>query len=432
MDDRNRNISDTFGQYNNAGEVKNVSSSMWEPISAGRSTASAPQPKKKAPAQNRAAGSKNTKGGSKKASKQNGGKKSPAKFTEGLISDGRPGKSGSRTQSKPQTAKQSVSAQQNKKSSQAKKTQSKKPQPKKPQSRTPAGRDMREDARQQQKHREELFRSREDYRRQKKDGKSPDEISRSRNKSKRKKLKIKNAVTIGAVLLFGIVMIAGYCYSRGALVENIIIDGVSIYSPEEIHQAAGISKGKTMLSLREKKVKRDITRKLPYIKDVEMDFDLPDTVILTVKGTVDKYVITGTTSWLTLDTDGKVVSDKKQKLSEGMFRIDGFDEQLFEQGDTYEPEGGNKQRYKLMEKIVSLYEKSEVVKSATVNLQNPSDVSVVIDDKVTVYFGDCDNLEEKIPYSSGIIQQVRAAGKTGYIDMRFDLGYFKPGSMTIG
>lgn len=427
MDDRNRNISDTFGQYNNAGEVKNVSSSMWEPISAGRSTAAKPQPQKKASAQNGSARNKNSASSSKKGAKHSESKKNTTKFTEGLISNGQPGKANGKTKSKPQSVKQSDRPQQNKKSNQAKKTQAKKPQ-----SRTPAGRDMREDARQNQKHREDLFKSREDYQRQTKSGKSHDEISRSRNKNKRKKLIIKNAVTIGAVLLFGLVMIIGYCYSRGALVENIIIDGVSIYTPEEIYQAAGIAKGKNMLSLREKKVKRDITRKLPYIKNVEMDFDLPDTVILTVKGTVDKYVITGTTAWLTLDTDGKVVSDKKQKLSEGMFRIDGFDEQLFEQGDTYEPEGGNKQRYKLMEKIVSLYEKSGVVKSATVNLQNPQDVSVVIDGKVTVYFGDCDNLEKKIPYSSGIIQQVRAAGKTGYIDMRFDLGYFKPGSMTIG
>ena len=422
MDDRNRNISDTFGQYNNAGEVKNVSSSMWEPISAGRSTANGQKTNKNSPPPTKTAKGKNSGNGPKKTGRQAKGKKSSSSFTQGLISEGQPGKAKNKTREKSQTNNQPAKKpQQNKKSNQTKK----------PQSRTPAGRDMREDARQQQKHREELFRSREDYQRQKKDGRSPDEISRSRNKNKRKKLKIKNAVTIGAVLLFGIVMIIGYCYSRGALVENIIIDGVSIYTPEEIHQAAGISKGKTMLSLREKKVRRDITRKLPYIKDVKMDFDLPDTVILTVKGTFDKYVITGTTGWLTLDSDGKVVSDKKQKLSEGMFRVDGFDQQFFEQGDTYEPEGGNKQRYKLMEKIVSLYEKNGVVKSATINLQNPSDVSVVIDDKVTVYFGDCDNLEEKIPYSSGIIQQVRAAGKSGYIDMRFDLGYFKPGSMTI-
>lgn len=420
MDDRNRNISDTFGQYNNAGEVKNVSSSMWEPISAGKSSASQPRQQNRSTA---SAGGKNTSKPSsakKKASEQTRGRKSASSSRQSLISEGKPLQKKNKPSS--ETGKKNSNPKQSKKNTAAKKPA---------QSRTPVGRDMRDDSRQQQKHREELFKSREDYQRQAKSGKSHDEISRSRNKNKRKKLKIKNAVTIGAVLLFGIVFIVLYSYSRGALVENIIIDGGSVYSAEEIYQAAGISKGKNMLSLREKKVKRDITRKLPYIKDVKMNFDLPDTVILTVKGTSDKYVISGTNAWLTLDTDGKVVSDKKQKLKSGLFRAEGFDEQFFEQGDTYKPEGANKERYKLMEKIVTLYEKSEVVDSAVINLQNTSDVSVIIDEKIAVYFGDCDNLEEKIPYSSGIIQQVRAAGTSGYIDMRFDLGYFKSGSMTI-
>ncbi len=420
MDDRNRNISDTFGQYNNAGQIKNVSSSMWEPISAGRSTSDKPRTQNRASAPQGGKNSQKASSGKKNASNKTKSKKSAPASRERLISEGKP--SQQKNASKSKTSKQSSKPSQNKKNTSAKKP---------PRSRTPVGKDLREDVRQQQKHREELFKSREDYQRQAKSGKSHDEISRSRNKNKRKKLIIKNAVTVGSVLLFALVFIMVYCYSRGALIENIIIDGSSIYSAEEIYQAAGISKGKNMLSLREKKVEREITRKLPYIKEVKMDFDLPDTVILTVRGTSDKYVITGTTTWLTIDTDGKVVSDKKQKLKEGMFRVDGFDEQFFEQGDKYVPEGGNKQRYKLMEKIVSLYEKSDVVDSAVINLQNTSDVSVIVDDKIAVYFGDCDNLEEKIPYSSGIIQQVKAAGQSGYIDMRFDLGYFKPGSMTI-
>ena len=420
MDDRNRNISDTFGQYNNAGQVKNVSSSMWEPISAGRSTSDKPRTQNRAASAQNGKSSQKASSGKKNSSKKTKTKKSAPAPREGLISEGKPTQQ--KNTSKQKATKQTSKPAQNKKTAPDKKTQ---------QSRTPTGKDLRVDARQQQKHREELFKSREDYQRQVKSGKSPDEIRRSRNRNKRKKIIIKNAVTVGAVLVFALVFIVVYCYSRGALIENIIIDGSSIYSAEEIYQAAGISKGKNMLSLREKKVKNDITRKLPYIKDVKMDFELPDTVILTVKGTSDKYVITGTTTWLTIDTDGKVVSDKKQKLGEGMFRVDGFDEQFFDQGDKYVPEGGNKQRYKLMEKIVSLFEKSDVVDSAVINLQNTSDVSVIIDDKIAVYFGDCDNLEEKIPYASGIIQQVKAAGKSGYIDMRFDLGYFKPGSMTI-
>lgn len=429
MDEKNRNISDTFGKYNNSvGEIKNVSSKDWVPISTGNYNE-----------HGNAAGGKKATPGSKQ-NKKNVASKNPQKSKNssgkgakerGFISEGKPvsqtGKTAGKAQPEKSQNKNTSSGKKKSSSSSKKQTAPKEKHP----SRTPVGRDMREDAKKQQKHREELFKSREDYERQTKDGMSHDEISRSRNRKKRKKLRVKNAVTAGAVLLFALIFIAVYCYSRGALIETIIIDGGSIYTAEEIYQAAGISKGKNMLSLREKKVRRDVTTKLPYIKDVQLDFDLPDTVILTIKATSDKYVITGTGNWLTLDTDGKVVSESKQKIKDGMFRVDGFDSQLFSTGDTYVPEGTNQERYKLTKKIVALFEKSGVVKSAVINVKNTEDVCVIYNEKVAVYLGDCKNLEEKIPYASGIIAEVTAAGKTGYIDMRFDLGFFKPGSMTI-
>lgn len=426
MDSNNRNISDTFGKYNNAdgiNELKNVSSSMWEPISAGRSnTASSagnarPQqtPIKSAPNKGQSAPRSAAKKSSQKKNTNNTKNKSSEK--DNLISKGKP---------QPQKKKDHTNKNSSKTAA-SKKTSSKKP----PVSRTPVGRDMREDARQNQKHREELFKSREEYERRTKSGENHDEISRKRNAKKRKKLIVKNAVTVGTVLVFAVVFILIYCYSRGALIETVIIDGESVYSSEQIQAAAGIERGKNMLSLREKKVKKDITKKLPYIKDVKMEYDLPDTVILTIKATSDKYVITGQNSWLTLDTDGKIVSDKKQKIKSGMFRVDGFDVQNFVQGETYVPEGANKERYRLMEKMVSLFEKSDVIDTAVINLQNIEDVVVTVDGKVAVYLGNCKNLEEKIPYTSGIIAEVRNTGKSGYVDMRFEVGYFKPGSMTI-
>lgn len=423
MDSNNRNISDTFGKYNNADsirQVKNVSSSMWEPISTGKSQhTQAPvqqNPANKKPAQPPAKNGQAKTSSQGKKPAQN--KKSKSASKNSLISQGKPeDKKKSNTQKKQASKSQSA----------------KKPVNEKKQtvSRTPAGRDMREDAKLNQKHREELFKSREEYERRTRSGENHDEISRNRNAKKRKKLIIKNAVTAGTVLIFAVVFILIYCYSRGALIETVIIDGSSIYSAEQIQAAAGIQRGKNMLSLREKKVKKEITKKLPYIKDVKMEYDLPDTVILTIKATTDKYVITGQNSWLTLDTDGKIISDKKQKIKSGMFRVDGFDAQEFSQGDTYVPEGNNKERYRLMEKMVALFEKSDVVQTAVIDLKNTEDVIVTVDGKIAVYLGNCKNLEEKIPYTSGIIAEVRNTGKSGYVDMRFDVGYFKPGSMTI-
>lgn len=408
LDERNRNISDTFGKYNNtAGEVKNVSSSMWEPISAGKSSAVQPDSAQKNPARNsrtpatEKAPANNSSVKKKKAS----AKKDKTAGT--LISQGMPDKK--------------------KKSAARKKPAGKKP----PVSRTPKGRDMRKDAREQQKHRDELFRFRETYQNELKNQRNHDEISQRRNRNKRKKLKIKNAVTIGSVLVFALVFIVIYCYSRGALIENVIIDGATVYSAQEIQQAAGITKGKNMLSLREGRVRRELTKKLPYIKDVSLKYDLPDTLMLTVRETYDKYVIATPSGWLTLDSDSKVVADTKTEIKGGLFCAEGFDYQTFEAGDSYKPEGVNAERFEILEEITRLFEKSEIVDTAVINLANTEDVIVTVDGEIAVYLGDCKSLEEKIPYASGIIAQVRDMGKKGYIDMRFDLGYFKPGSMTI-
>lgn len=426
MDEKNKNISETFGKYNNGtDELRNVSSSMWEPISAGRSSAPAsgktPQ-KKSAPSAGKgkssaASGRKKTPSGQKqkKTSAQKGG----------LISEGRPGdkkKASGKKQpvGKTQSAKEAVKTPSKKKSPPKKKT---------PPSRTPKGRDMRKDAKEQQKHREELFRSREDYQNKLKNQLNHDEISQLRNEDKRKKNVRSNAVTVGSVLLFALIFILIYCYSRGALIENVIIDGNTIYTAQEIQQAAGISAGRNMLSLREKRVRKDITSKLPYIKDVSMKYDLPDTLILTVSGTSDKYVIACQDKWLTLDSDGKIVSDVKGELKSGLYRADGFDYQPAGAGDVYRPEGMNEERFNLLKQFVALFEKDGIVESAVIDLKNTENVIVTIDGKIAVYFGDCKNLEEKVPYASLIIDEVR--GQKGYIDMRFDPGAFKPGSMTI-
>lgn len=418
MDGKNKNIHDAFGQYNNSGDgLKNVSSSMWEPISAGRSSAQTAAPKKSTADKNARTGTgkSSTKKASSPKKKTASGKNSTGH--KSLISEGDPAR-----KSKVSAKKPAAEADKKTKTAKAKKN---------PPSRTPTGRDLRKDARQEQKHREELLRLRENYEKQLRNQKNHDEISQEINEGKRKKLVMKNVLTLASVLVFALIFIVLYCYSRGALVENIIIEGNSIYTSEEIQQAAGISVGKNMLSLREKKVRRDITTQLPYIKDVSMEYDLPDTLILTVSGTTDRYVISSQSGSLTLDRDGKVVSDAVSDINSGIFCAEGFDFQRFESGDTYKPDGVNVERFALLREMAELFEKAGIVDSAVINLRDTENVIVTVDGKIAVYFGDCKSLEEKVPYASGIIEQVRSAGKTGYIDMRFDLGYFKPGSMTI-
>lgn len=422
MDEKNRNISDTFGKYNNStGKVKDVSSSDWTPISSGGVSQSGFAASEKKPQRPQTANQEKKPDRTRQPSGKKAASKGKADKKQSLISEGKP--SGKKKQEKknPDTPKNKSKTAADKKNQSASKKSSA--------GRTPSGRDTREDARKQQKDRENRYKSDASYRMHSDNGKNHDEISRDLNAGKRKKNAIKNAVMIIAVLVFAGLFIAVFCYNHGGLIENIVIEGNKVYTDQQICQAAGISQGQNMLSLREGKVRRAVTKQLPYVKDVVLERQLPDTVILKIKITVDKYILACGTGTYTLDSDGKVVSDKKRSLEKGLYYIEGFGTQEISVGDDFEPIEENKERFRLMKEIVTLFEKGGVVDSAVIKLQNTEDVRVIYKDKIAVYLGNCEDLEQDIPHASGIVEKVAAAGKSGYIDMRYDPAPFMPGSI---
>lgn len=421
MDEKNRNISDTFGKYNNStGKMKNVSSSDWKPISAtGVYESASASSEKKAQQSNRQKKNDNRtrQPSGKKVSSKNDAKAKKQR----LISEGEPSaEKKAQDKKKADSAKKKSSSSSKNKQSASKKSDN---------GRAPTGKDMREDARKQQKYEEKINRSDENYKKHSDSGKNHDEISRDLNAGKRKKNAIKNAVTVIAVLVLAVFIIAVFCYNHGGLIENIVIEGNKVYTDRQICQAAGIAQGQNMLSLREGKIKRAVTKQLPYVKDVVLERQLPDTVILKIKTTVDKYIIASGGNTYTLDTDGKVVSDKKRSLEKGLFYVEGFETQKFSEGDDFEPIEANEKRFALMKEIVTLFEKGGVVDSAVIKLQNTEDVRVIFKEKIVVCLGNCDDLAQDIPHASGIIEKVDASGKTGYIDMRYDPAPFMPGSI---
>lgn len=421
MDKRNGNISDTFGKYNSVGEVKNVTSKNWQPISEGRSAAgtAASRPQQKT-------GTASASSAEKQASAKNASSKKKTAAKKGIsghdfISQGNPAQ-------RQNTAVKNPVAPEAPADKKAEKKQSKK---KNPPSRTPKGRDLRKDAREQQKDREEQFRVRENYNEQIKNQVNHDEASQQINKTKRKKYALKTGAKVGLVIILAVLCIAGYALCRGALIETVVIEGNTFYADEDVQQVAGVKPGKSMLLLNEKIVRRKLTKKLPYIIEVEMERDYPNTVTLTVKTTTERYVISGQSGSFTLDSNRKVISESAASGKDGVYIAEGFDFQKLENADIYEPEGDNIERFALLERFAQLLEKSKVVKTAVIDLHNTEDVKVIVDGNIAVYFADCKDLEEKIPYMSAIIVKVRRAGQSGYIDMTTLYGYFKSGSMTM-
>ena len=438
--DKNNGKNNVFGDNGRVNELRNISSSDWAPISAGRTAGEQIRPPKKPAAQKTSQASADNR---RTAEKGKNTKKASATAGKGkteyepLISAGRPvaakNKANANTNTNTNTRK-SQPGQKGKapQGSQKPKQTQKKQSTQKPPSRTPKGRDMRRDAREEQEYNDELTRGYDDYSDQLGLQRNHEEISQEKNKGKQKlmlKKSVASALKIGAVAL---ILIFLCVYNFGAITRTVIINGSNPYTDEQIQEAAGVFTGRSMFYLREKKVYRKLTKNLPYIKSVTLERDIPDTVILTVQETTAKYMITLQGKWLTLDPDGKIVSDTDNQVPDGLYRMEGFDSQLCAPGDIFVPEGENAERYAFMQQIVPILEKYKVFNKSVVNLQNMQDITITVDGRYRAYMGDCEyDLEYKIKYLSEILKEAKAIGKTGYINLRYDVGYFKPGSMEI-
>ncbi len=414
----------------NAGRtVQNVTSSMWEPISAG------PSLQKDTPVRKRPEQTKNTSSEGKKSTppkkKPQGKRKAEADVTADRISEG--GKKAQKPVQKNKNTK-------NTDKSEKKKAPSKDKRPVGSKSREPKGRDTRnisereEQARLQKekKRARERAKSREKAKEKSRQGVSYDEMRKKKSRATRLRAKIIACVTVIAVLTAVACCVGVYAYQKGAPVAVININGESPYKNDKITETAGVYAGINMLSVREKSVNEALTKGLPYIKDVQVDYQFPDTLNLNITSTEERLLISGKNGYICLDKDGKVLSLKKKKLTDGRYLVEGLEEQSAVAGENFVPSENNKEKYEKAVQIASVLEESGKIPKGVINVADLKDVTVVYDSRINIYLGDCSRLEVQLESAVNVIEKDEDIinGQTGYIETRFEgQTTFKPGSM---
>ena len=106
-------------------------------------------------------------------------------------------------------------------------------------------------------------------------------------------------------------------------VVDIEVAGLSMYTPDEIVLASGISAGDNMLFLESDAAVRRIRMAMPYINEVKIEFMLPATVRIVVKESKAVAAIEHQNAALLIDSSGRVLG-KAGAVREGLIEIRGF------------------------------------------------------------------------------------------------------------
>jgi cell division septal protein FtsQ len=415
-----------FGGYNKPNfEVKNLTSDMWEPISTTNNFSAYTPEKNAAKSQNSFNGTRQTqqtKSEPVPAKQAPAKKKVPTKKDSSAVKNKKiyfKAKENTKTRqkakanekAKPQTQERPISS-------------GRVPQPtKNKNNKAPTKRQINL----REKRRQKINQA---YIRLIKKGKTADQARVILTKRKIRLKRIKTFGTVVFFFLFALSFMLSFSYYQGAEIAEIIIKNDGVYTDLEILQAAQLEKGMNMLTVREKKVNDDVTKELPFISEIGVDYRLPDTLALDIISTKEQLILKCEKKYICVDKTGKVVSDKKKKLAEGQFLVQGLVEQEYVVGEPFEVSEENAVRYKIACEFAKATEEAATLNYGVLDLKDLKDITFTYRSKIRLYLGDGSNLATKLDNAIRIMDSSDIGDKTGYINLKYDIGaYFMEGSM---
>ncbi len=263
-----------------------------------------------------------------------------------------------------------------------------------------------------------------------KSGKSVDEARIIITKRKLRRRRLSTLCSVLLLFLFAVAFLLSYTYCEGAEIAGIIIDGDEVYTHEEILTAADLTEGMNMLTIREKTVNDRVTTALPFISVVGVEYSLPDTLKLNIISTSERLIIKNGSKYICVDKTGKVVSEKKKKLSKGQYLVTGLAEQEYTVGEMFVPSDENKEKFEIANSVAAAADANEIINTGTINLSDLKDITLTYKSRLRVYLGSADNLQSKLSIAEDVLIDNKAQNKTGYINAKYDVAaYFMQGSM---
>ena len=219
-----------------------------------------------------------------------------------------------------------------------------------------------------------------------------------RKKARRRRIKIAFIFFLVIALITLVIM----CFTVFFKVKRVEITGSEIYKEnnQDIIKASGLL-GENLFVASEKKIEVKIRKSLPYVDDVSLERKFPDKVILTITDAKEKMYFEKDNKYYFVSKNGYVLKEQEE-VPENAFQIisSGISGNI---GELAKYENANEQN--LSEKIVYSLDKHQIYINK-IDVTNPLEIVVEVENKFTVLLGKDEYCEEKIAHLASMIEAI--------------------------
>jgi len=209
------------------------------------------------------------------------------------------------------------------------------------------------------------------------------------------------------------VLIGGYFLF---LVEDIVIEGASNYSAEDIISISGLETGRHMMlcdtEAAYKRLEAD-----PYLKVRSIELEFPRTIRISIKERKEIAAIAAQGYDVIIDCEGHVLAIGELMASNRLMRVIGMSQVGFHVNEPLGT-GSDLQVKTLITLIEQLKFYGLIEEVSEADLSNPLRVSLLTTDGITVVVGQPDNIKEKLAWMRDVLPSLRSGeNTTGVLDV---------------
>ncbi len=198
-------------------------------------------------------------------------------------------------------------------------------------------------------------------------------------------------------------------------VSEISVSGTKILSPDAVIKASGISNNDNILFVNTKKSEQSIN-KLGYIDKVSVKRKFLTRIEIDVVEATEVAYIAFSGNYVGIDENGKVLSvTKSSKLKPKKAVVSGLAIKRVSKGQIIEVK--NDAKFELLKNLIGSLKGNEILsRTSAINITDVSHISITLDSKTKILFGNSKDLDYKIEYAKVVLDNQQNI-KGGTIDI---------------
>lgn len=238
-------------------------------------------------------------------------------------------------------------------------------------------------------------------------------------KKSKKKAEHKRRNTVLIIMVIIIAIIAFLLSSDMFKITEVEVTGISGITEEEILEIANVDSYKNIFWIRKGKLEEQLKDGNAYVESAEITKQFPNKLTIDVKERVPKYMLQFADSYVYINNQGYMLEISTENI--GLPIILGFTT------DLSNIEAGNRldiDDLKQMETIIKIVETANVHDIGQyitkIDVSDTKNYTLILESEgKTVYIGDASDLNTRMLYLSGILEETK--GEEGEIFLNMDL-----------